>query len=145
MGFVVLTQLTRVAAVATCERLATLGIEAQILDQPNLFTKGSTGGQYRVRVAVDEQDLARAQAELARWEIEAAPRVASLARELRPQFLLGSLPALVLLVVVLVGVLCWDWSELWGAGVLGLWFGGVVAVMAWQRWKGKFRGAPSDR
>lgn len=144
MGFVVLTQLTRVAAVATCERLATLGIEAQILDQPNLFTKGSTGGQYRVRVAVDEQDLARAQAELARWEVEAAPRVASLARELRPQFLLGSLPALVLLVVVLVGVARWDWDWLWGAGVVGLWFGGVVGVMAWHRWKSEDGRGPVD-
>jgi hypothetical protein len=140
MSFVVLTQLTRVAAVATCERLATLGIEAQILDQPNLFTKGSTGGMYRVRVAVDEQDLERAQAELARWEVEAAPRVASLARELRPQFLLGSLPALVLLGLILGGVLGGKWI----AVALGLWFGGVVAVMAWHRWRGASGRAPSD-
>lgn len=137
MGFVVLTQLAHVSAVATCDRLAAIGIEAQILDQPNLFTKGATGGRYVVRVAVDEQDLELARAELARWEIEAAPRVASLARELRPQFLLGSLPALVLLVLVLVGVLRWDWNWLWGAGVLGLWFGGVVAVMAWHRERGE--------
>jgi len=144
MGFVVLTQLSQVSALATCERLAALGIEAQILDQPNLFTKGATGGRYVVRVAVAEQDLERARAELARWEVEAAPRVAALAHELRPQFLLGSLPALVLVVLGLAGVLPWDWEWHWAAGMVGLWFGGVVAVMAWHRWRGQPRSAAPD-
>jgi hypothetical protein len=144
MGFVVLIQLARVPAEATVERLAGLGIEARLLDDPNLFTKGSTGGRYLVRVSVDEQNLERARAELARWEVEAAPRVAALARELRPQFLLGSLPALVLLVLVLLGVLRWDWDPLHGAGVVGLWFGGVVAVMAWHRWRDEAGRDPAD-
>ena len=59
MGFVVLIQLARVPAEATVERLAGLGIEARLLDDPNLFTKGSTGGRYLVRVSVDEQNLER--------------------------------------------------------------------------------------
>lgn len=144
MGFVVLTELTYVSAEATRERLAALGIEAQLLDDPDRRIKGSTGARHDVRVAVDEQDLERARAELARWELEAAPRVAALTRELRPQFLLGSLPALVLLGVVVLGALRWDWSWMWGAGVLGLWFGGVVAVMAWQRSKGPAAGRQAD-
>jgi hypothetical protein len=132
MGFVVLTQVSRVAAVATCERLGALGIEAQILDQPNLFTKLSSGGRHTVRVAVDEAELARARAELARWELEAAPRVAALGREFRARVLLGGVPALLWLASVPLLAL----EPVWYFAAGPVWFVGVVLLLLWERWKG---------
>jgi hypothetical protein len=102
MPLAVLLQTSRVSAEATAERLRALGIDAQILDQPNALLKLASGGNYRVRLAVPVEDLARARAELARWEAEAAPRVRALVRAVRPGFLLGSLPALALLAWLLV-------------------------------------------
>lgn len=131
MGSVILTQLTRVPAEATVERLKGIGIEAHILDQPNVFTKGSTGGQYRVRVSVDEQDLERAQAELARWEIEAAPRVDALARQVGRQFLVASLPALVWILLCVAHVLPRTWLFVFP----GVWLAGLFAVTTWNRWR----------
>lgn len=131
MGSVILTQLTRVPAEATVERLKGLGIEAQILDDPNVFTKGSTGGRYLVRVSVDEQDLARAQAELARWEVEAAPRVAALGKTVGRQFLLASLPAFLWIVLTVARVLPREWLFVFPA----LWLAGLLGVTTWNRWR----------
>jgi len=131
MGAVILTQLTRVPAEATVERLKGIGIEAHILDDPNVFTKGSTGGRYLVRVSVDEQDLARAQAELARWEVEAAPRVAALGKTVGRQFLLASLPAFLWILLTVARVLPRDLLFVFPA----LWLAGLFAVTTWNRWR----------
>lgn len=131
MGSVILTQLTRVPAEATVERLAGIGIEAWILDDPNVFTKGSTGGRYLVRVSVDEQDLARAQAELARWEVEAAPRVAELGKAVGRQFLLASLPAFLWILLTVARVLPREWLFAFPA----LWLVGLFGVTLWNRWR----------
>ena len=81
MSHAELLQTGRVAAEATVRRLAALEIDAEVLDEPNVFTKLTSGGNYRVRVVVAEEDLERARTELARWEGESAPRVEALARE----------------------------------------------------------------
>jgi len=87
MALAVLVQTGRAAAEATVERLQALGIEAQVLDEPNVFVKLTSGGNYRVRVVVAEEELERARAELVRWESEALPRLRPLTREV--QILLG--------------------------------------------------------
>ena len=102
MALAELVQTGRVAAEATVARLAALEIGAEVLDEPNVFVKLAAGGNYRVRVVVAEEDLERAQAELARWEAEAQPRVEHMARDMALGFFLGSLPALALLLWLLV-------------------------------------------
>lgn len=89
MALSVLLQTSRVSAEATVERLQALEIDAQVLDQPNVWVKLASAGTYRVRVAVPEADVERARAELARLEGEARPRVGSLAKEVQ-RVLLGA-------------------------------------------------------
>ncbi|MEQ1894162.1 MAG: hypothetical protein ABL998_16595 [Planctomycetota bacterium] len=128
MAYVFLMQATRVSAEATVERLQGLGIDAQLVDAPNVFARLSSAGTYRVRVAVPEGELERARGELARWELEAGPRVARLGRTVGLIFFFGSLPALVMLAVLFwrgesdpklaLGTLC-----VWLGGLLGLAYG----------------------
>jgi hypothetical protein len=101
VSLVVLLQTGRVAAEATVERLQEIEIDARVIDEPNVFVKLTTGGNYQVRVVVPEEDLERARAELARWEVESGPRIEALAREVR----LGALRSLrVFLVCVLASL-----------------------------------------
>ena len=128
MPLAVLLSTSRVAALATVERLHALEIDARVLDDPNVFVKLASGGNYRVRVAVPEEELERARQELARWDREATPRVEALAREMRLGFLLGSLPALALLL----------WLVLRSRKDTGLWIAIVPAwlagLMGWALW-----------
>ena len=98
------------------ERLQIEKIDAQIVDRPNLFVKVASGGNYRVRVAVPEDELERARVELERWETEARPRVKGLAREVN--LVLG---ALTLAAALLGGALL----------VLGIASGPLWAMGAW--------------
>lgn len=138
MALTVLLQTGRVAAEATVERLQALAINAQVIDRPNAFVRLSSGGNYRVRVAVPEEELERARAEIARWEVEAAPRVAVLAKEVQRGLVLASLPALAF-AVVLVALRARSHAA-WG-GVLALWIA-CVAVWVWRsgRTRGDARG-----
>src|SRR5262245_33054015 len=110
MALVVLLQTGRVAAEATVDRLQEIEIDAQVLDDPNVFVKLTAGGNYRVRVVVPEEDLERARAELARWEVESRPRVDALAREVRR----GALRALRVFVICVLASLAF------GVAVYGL-------------------------
>jgi hypothetical protein len=124
----VLLETSRVAAEATVAHLQALEIDAQVLDEPNVFTKLASGGNYRVRVAVPEEELERSRTELARWDQDAEPRVAALTRQMRFGFLLGSLPALALLL----------WLLLRSKKDTGLWLAIVPAwlagLMGWAFW-----------
>jgi len=129
MPLSVLVQTSHASAEATVERLLALGIDAHVIDEPNALVKLASGGSYRVRVAVPEAELARAREELARWEVEAAPRVSQLARGVERGLLLTWLPPLVPLGV---------WLTRPGANALlwlalGLWLGGLVAWVVWSR------------
>ena len=129
MPLSVLVQTSHASAEATVERLLALGIDAHVIDEPNALVKLASGGSYRVRVAVPETELERARAELARWEVEAGPRVNQLARGVERGLLLTWIPPLVPLGVWLTrpGAT----ALLWAA--LGLWLGGLLAWIAWSR------------
>jgi hypothetical protein len=132
VGLAEILSTSRVAAEATVDRLQALGIDAQILDAPNVFVRLTSGGNYRVRVAVPEETLARAREELARLDAAAGPRVEALARELRLGFLLASLPALALVAWLLVRA---DKDTgLWIA-VAPVWLAGLMAWAGWSRRK----------
>jgi hypothetical protein len=124
----VLLETSRVAAEVTVARLQALEIDAQVLDEPNVFTKLASGGNYRVRVAVPEEELERSRTELARWEEDARPRVEAMSRKMRLGFLLGSLPAVALLL----------WLLLRHEKNTGLWLAIVPAwlagLMGWAFW-----------
>lgn len=144
MALLVLLRTGRIAAEATVARLQALAIDAQVLDEPNVFVKLASGGNYRVQVAVPEEELERSRTELVRWEQDAGPRVQALAREMRLGFLLGSLPALALLV----------WLLLRSKKETGLWLAIVPAwlagLMGWALWsrrqatKAEALAAPSE-
>jgi hypothetical protein len=124
VALVVLLQTSRVSAEATVARLRALDIDAQVIDRPNVLLKLSSGGNYRVRVVVPEQELARAREELSRWESEARTRVQALARDVQLGLALGSLPAALLALGLLLrppAEPCWWWLVLpaWGTGLLG--------------------------
>jgi hypothetical protein len=126
--WVVLLQTGRVAAEATVGRLQAIGVDAHVLDEPNVFVKLACGGNYRVRVVVPEEELGRARSELALWEEEARPHVERLARSIRLGFFLGSLPALMLLL----------WLVLRRDKETGLWIAlapaWLAGLMAWAWW-----------
>lgn len=128
MPLAVLLSTSRISAQATVERLQALEIDAQVLDDPNVFVKLASGGSYRVRVAVPEEELERARQELAHWDRAAAPRVEALAREMRLGFFLGSLPALALLL----------WLVLRSEKDTGLWIAiapaWLAGLMGWALW-----------
>ena len=111
-------------------RLQALAIDAQVMDEPNAFVKLASGGNYRVRVAVPEEALARAKEELALMDAAAGPRVAVLAREMRLGFLLGSLPALALVAWLIVRQ---DKSTALWIAVAPAWLAGLMAWAAWSR------------
>jgi len=138
MALAELVKTGRVAAEATVARLAALAIEAQVLDEPNLFVKLAAGGNYRVRVMVPEEELERARAELARWEADARPRVQRLARDVSLGFFLGSLPALALLL----------WLLLRSDKDTGLWIAiapaWLAGLMGWAMWS-RLRAARASR
>jgi hypothetical protein len=125
MSLAVLLQTSRASAEATVERLQACGIEeAQVIDQPNVIARLASGGSYRVRVGVPEQELAAAQAELARWDAEARPRVRKLAREVQVGLSCASLPAAALG----AWFATWPKANLWSwAAVIGLWLLGLSA------------------
>jgi hypothetical protein len=127
MTLSVVLHTSSVSAEATVERLRGAGIEAVLLERPNAIVRVLSGGNYRVGVAVPESDLERARAELARWELEAAPRVRAMARAAGVGIALASLPAVVLTVWFLARPpRAWGWwysvLAVWGAGV---WLWGV--------------------
>lgn len=124
----------RVSAEATLERLLAIGIEARILDQPNVFVRLASGGNYRVRVVVPEADLALARAELARWEVEAGPRVQALAGEVRRVLVLAALPALGLAAWLLTRDPVPKWSL---PAIFGFWLGGLGAWVLWSRMRSR--------
>ncbi len=138
MGLTVLLQTSRVSAEATVDRLQAAEIDAQVIDRPNPFLKLSAGGNYRVRVAVPEEDLERARAELALWETEARPRVHRLAREVQLGLMLGSLPALAVGGVFLARppetVLVWP-------TLLLVWFCGLAGWAWWSRRRARGTGS----
>lgn len=113
------------AALATVERLQERGIDADVDEVPNRIVQLLSGGNYQVSVMVRAEALEEARAELARWSAEAAPRVASLAREVRRGVLLALAPGAVLAVVlVAVG----STSALaWGSVLLLL----LLGLAAW--------------
>jgi hypothetical protein len=102
MALAVLLHTSRVSAEATAERLSDLGIDARVIDEPNVFVRIVTGGNYRVRVAVPKEELERAHAELARWAAEAHPRVRLLAGEVQRVLLGATLGALLVLAAALL-------------------------------------------
>jgi hypothetical protein len=130
MELVPLVSTSRASALATVSRLRALAIDAQVIDDPNLFVRLTSGGNYRVRVLVAREDLERARAELARWEAEARPRLDSLARETRRGFLWGSIPAAALLLWLLLR--SDKDSALWLA-VVPAWLAGLLAWALWSR------------
>ena len=130
MALTVLLQTSRVAAEATVERLQERDIDAQVVDHPNVLLKLSAGGNYRVRVAVPDDQLERARAEVAQWEIEARPRVQELAREIQRGLLIGSLPALLLGLWFFVDP---PQSGLVWPGLVLLWFAGLTGWAWWSR------------
>ena len=132
MALAVLLQTSRVSAEATVARLQALAIDARVLDEPNVITKLASGGNYRVRVAVPEEELEQARTELARWEEEANPRVRVLAHQARLGFLLGSLPALALLLWLLLGTN--RDTGLWIA-ITPAWLAGLLGWAFWSRWR----------
>ncbi|MSR61009.1 MAG: hypothetical protein EXS08_00995 [Planctomycetes bacterium] len=119
MALSVLLQTSRVSAEATVERLQALEIDAQVLDQPNLWVKLASAGTYRVRVAVPEAELERARAELARLDGEAGPRVRSLANEVQRVLLVATLVAGALGGILLA--LGARYELAWAAGVWLAW------------------------
>ena len=139
MALAELVQTGRVAAEATVARLQAFEIDAHVIDEPNVFVKLASGGNYRVRVVVPEEDLERARAELARWEREAAPRVRALAREARLGLFVSALPALALLVWILLRR---DKDTgLWIA-IVPAWLAGLMGWALWSRRKTSKAGAP---
>lgn len=140
MAHTVLLSTSRVAARATLERLQALGIDARVDDDPNGFVKLTSGGNYRLRVAVPEEDLERARAELARWELEARPRVQALAREVRRGFLFGSLPALALLAWLIVRE---DKDTYLWIALAPAWLAGLMGWAFWSRRRGP-QSAPAE-
>ncbi|HEX6883288.1 MAG TPA: hypothetical protein VF530_07890 [Planctomycetota bacterium] len=134
MPLVKLLSTSRVAAEATAARLAALGIEAEVIGEPNVFVKVASGGNYRVQVIVDETQLARAKEELARLDAAAGPRVAALTRQVRVGFLLGSLPALALALWLLLRE---DKDTLLWIALVPAWLVGLMAWAAWSRRSGR--------
>ncbi len=129
---VALVRTGRVAAEATVERLQDLGIEALVHDLPNVFVRLASGGNYRVQVVVPAADRARAQAEIERWAVEAAPRVRALAGEV--QRVLGGLTLLALALGALLFWLGVPFALGWGCGA---W---VAGTAVWT-WRSRRRGA----
>lgn len=124
-SLVALLHTGRVAAEVTVERLQVLGIEARILDLPNVFVRLTSGGNYRVRVVVPEPDLARARGELERWAEEARPRVRQLAREVQLVLVSATLAA-----AAVGGALFWlgvPRSAGWAVGLWAVFLAGWVA------------------
>ena len=130
MAFTVLVQTSLVSAEATVARLAERGIEAVLLDRPNVIAWLVSGGNYRTRVAVPEEVLSEAKAELASWEAEAKPRIAALARDVQRGLLLASLPAFVAAVAVAA---VWPTSAVGWSGVAVLWLASLTVWGARSR------------
>ena len=138
MSLAVLLQTSRVSAEATVRHLRTLEIEAEVFGEPNGWVKLASGGNYRVRVAVPEEELARARAELLRWDADAEPRVRAMAREMRLGFFVGSLPAMALAA----------WLLLRSDKDTGLWLAiapaWLAGLMGWALWSRQRAGAAAS-
>ena len=130
MALAVLVQTSLVSAEATVARLEERGIEAVLIDRPNVIAWLVSGGNYRTRVAVPEESLPEAKAELARWEAEAKPRVAALARDVQRGLLLASLPAFLGAVLVAAA---WPTSALGWSAVFILWLASLAVWGARSR------------
>jgi len=128
MPLTVLLQTSRASAEATVERLQALEIDAQVVDRPNLFVKLASGGNYRVRVAVPEEELGRARTEVERWEVEARPRVQGLAREV--SLVLGGITLAAAVLAGLLLALGVSSGSLWG---LAAWILGVAGWVVRSR------------
>jgi len=122
---------------AVVARLEEGGIEAHVVDRPGSLALLVAFGTYRVRIAVEEEDEARARAVLALWGEEARPRVERLARIVVLDLLLAAIPA------ILVGagfVLSGTWRRpAFGLSLLGTWFAGALLLACRRR----RRSAPS--
>lgn len=90
----VLLQTSPEAAEAIVERLNAEGVHAEIVDRPGFLALLFAFGTYRVRIGVPVDELEAAREVMARWEPEAKANVHALARVVQRQFLLATLPAL---------------------------------------------------
>lgn len=123
MTLAVLLQTSRVSAEATVERLQAAQIDAQVVDDPNVWVKLASAGNYRVRVAVPEEELERARGELARLARESEPRVRSLAREVQLVLVCATFAA------ALLGTLLFRFgARVALGGATGLW---ILCLAAW--------------
>jgi hypothetical protein len=107
------------------------GIDAEVVDHPGPIVRLVSFGTYRVRIAVEEADEARAQAVLDSWSVQARPRVAELARIVALDALVALVPAL------LVGATLF-FAGYWGpiAGILALpvtWLAAMIVLARRRR------------
>ena len=112
------------------ERLRAGGVAAEAVDEPNLIALLISFGTYRVRISVPDEEVQQARRILGAWDREAAPTVRALARQVRRQFLLATLPAAAAAVLLLGVGVPWALATLL---VLLVWFGSLVAVGLYQR------------
>lgn len=80
------------AARSLCDFLHRRGLDARILDDPNVFVRISSLGTYRYRVAVPDTAAPSARAALGDWRAFHAPRARALAGRVRRLFLASLLP-----------------------------------------------------
>ncbi len=140
MPLVVVAQVSRAAVPAIVERLSSRGVEPWIVDRPNAIVLLLAAGTYRVRIAVEEQDLEAARAILEEWRLEAVPRVRALARSQLRDF------ALALLAPLIAGAaLGRSFREPWyPLLLLGVWFASVLAISLWRRNRARAHGDHSS-
>jgi hypothetical protein len=131
---VLLVRTGRVAAEVTAERLIERGIEARVHALPNVWVRLASGGNYRVEVHVPSADLDAARAEMERWQIEAAPRVNALAREVGRVLAVAALVALGASAGLLAAGV--PFAVPWGAGA------GLAVLVAWTLRSRRRAGAP---
>ena len=115
---------------AVLERLCEGGVEAEAVDDPNLIALFFSFGTYRVRISVPDEQVADARRVLAEWDREVGPNVAALSRQVRRQFLLAAVPAIVV-AALLLGLRA-PWALAFLIPLL-VWFVGLVAIGVAQR------------
>jgi hypothetical protein len=140
MALVLLVSTSRVSAEATADRLEALGIETELQGRPNVFVRVTSGGNYRVRVLVPEEELARAREELARWEAESAPRLRSLTREVGRSLVLAALPSVALAALLLTRDPVPKWTPY---AFLGALIASLAGWVAWSRSRWRKQAASS--
>ncbi len=122
------------------ERLHAGGVAAEAVDEPNFVALLISFGTYRVRISVPDEEVQQARSILCAWDREAAPTVRALARPVRRQFLLATLPAAAAAALLLGVGLSWTLATLL---VLLVWFGSLVSIGLYQRRRGA-PGGPTE-